>query len=134
MKKFLAISALFGFTGCASLPFFGPPVPTTPATPVFFQPDSAVLDQTALTTISTFAQAAAKIPDAITITGDADQQGALAANEQIAHARADIVAKALIADGVGASRIRETIRTMPTGDTPANKAQAARRVLLKFGD
>jgi outer membrane protein OmpA-like peptidoglycan-associated protein len=136
MKKFLMISALCGLSACASVPFMNePPVPTTPATPVFFQPFSANLDQPALDTIAAAAKAANEEPGAqVTVIGAADGVGSAAANKYLSKTRAQVVADQLETDGVDPSRLR--IRGEGTAPSPApaaGAAQSARRALIQIG-
>jgi outer membrane protein OmpA-like peptidoglycan-associated protein len=138
MKKLLTISVLCGLAGCAqlqSLPFIGPPAVTSPATPIFFQPTSTALDQPSLSTIASVAKAANQRPDLpVFVTGAADSVGTSADNEQLAKARATVVAVALESDGVSSSRVR--IRSIGEAASPAvagMPAQSARRVLIQIG-
>ena len=122
--------------GCAVVPeidFLHRPVAPTPATPVFFQPFSAALDQPALTTISALAQEANNEPKArVYVTGAADGTGSSAANKDISRARAQVVADALVTDGVARGRIHMRaigVVMSPTGPG----AQAGRRALIQVG-
>ncbi|WP_298216161.1 OmpA family protein [Acidocella sp.] len=130
MKKIIIFSMLAGLGGCASAP------QTPPATPVFFQPWSAALDQPALTTIATVAKAANAQPDApVEVTGAADSVGDTQANEQLAQARAQAVANQLVADGVARERLRvDTVGEIkPKLVAPGTPVQADRRVLIRIG-
>ncbi len=133
MKKLLTFSILaLTLTGCASLPFMGPPAATAPVTPVFFQPQSTTLDAPGLSAIASAAKAANNAPTAtVTVTGAADNSGAAAADLALSKARAETVANALAQDGVDASRI--TIHAIGSTSAPgdSNGAQAARRVLIE---
>jgi outer membrane protein OmpA-like peptidoglycan-associated protein len=138
MKKLLTISVLCGLSGCAqlqNLPFIGPPAVTSPATPVFFQPLSATLDQPSLTTISSVAKAAAQNPDKpVFVTGAADSVGTNEANDTLATARAQAVEAALVADGIPASRIHtRSIGVATSPAAPGMPAQSARRALIQIG-
>ncbi len=142
MRKILMFSLLScmagPLAGCDSMMqsvgLEGPPVPTTPDTPVFFQPWSANLDQPALTTIATAAKAANELPNApILVTGAADTVGGSKSNMFLSHARAQVVADQLAADGVAASRIT----TRAVGETrapgqPGGYQQFSRRVLIRI--
>jgi outer membrane protein OmpA-like peptidoglycan-associated protein len=131
MKKFLTISLLCSLAGCVS----SPPLPAGPATPVFFQSFSAALDESALTAIAAAAKAANQQPDArVTVTGAADSVGSVPANKYLSETRAQVVADALVSDGVSADRIH----ILGVGITPApgpagTPAQSARRVLVQIG-
>ncbi len=134
MKKLLILSALAGLAGCASMD--APQGPPPPATPVFFQPWSAALDQPALNAIATAAKAANAQPDAqVTVIGAADSVGSVPANQYLSETRAQVVADQLVADGVAQERLvihaRGTIQpSMAPSGTPI---QAARRVLIEIG-
>ncbi len=109
--------------------------PTSPATPVFFQPFSAALDQPALTIIAAAAKAANAEPDApITVTGAADSVGGSKANELLSETRAQVVADALVSDGVAQSRITVTGIGEATTPTTGAAAQFSRRALIQIGD
>lgn len=134
MKKLLILSVLAGLAGCAELE--GPVGPPPPATPVFFQPFSAALDQPALTTIATIAKAANEQPDApVTVIGAADSVGDPQANLYLSKTRAQVVADQLVADGVDRARLRIHARgeIRPTSEAPGGPVQAARRVLVEIG-
>jgi outer membrane protein OmpA-like peptidoglycan-associated protein len=131
MRKFLVFSMLWGVSACAYLPG-GPPVPTTPATPVFFQPFSAALDPAALSTIASAAQAANEEPGVrVTVIGAADNTGTPAANRYLSETRAQVVADTLVADGVDRSRIR--VRGIGETGAPNDMAQSSRRALISIG-
>jgi len=130
------ISVLCALGGCAYPPgidFLQPRVAPEPATPVFFQPFSAALDQPALATIQAAAAQANAEPRArVYVTGAADGSGGLAANKDISQARAQVVADALESDGVAPGRIR--IRSAGTVASPSGPgAQAGRRALIQIG-
>jgi outer membrane protein OmpA-like peptidoglycan-associated protein len=128
MKKLLMISALFGISGCVALP----PVPTPPATPVFFQPFSAALDPSALSAIASVAKAAGEEPGArVVVTGCADSVGSTQANRYLSETRAQMVVDALVGDGVAPSRIRP-IRVAQARKDTGKPAQGARRVLIQL--
>ncbi|OYV24438.1 MAG: hypothetical protein B7W99_02335 [Rhodospirillales bacterium 20-58-10] len=133
MRKILALAALCGVTGCALLPFGNPPLPTTPATPVFFQPLSSALDPAALTTIATAAKVAAEEPNAkIIVAGAADNTGDTSDNEALSRARAKHVSDQLAADGVDKTRI--TAYGIGQTGTLGDMSQYSRRVLIKINN
>ncbi len=134
MKKFLIFSVLFALAGCASLPFIGQRAATAPATPVFFQPYSITLDGPARAAIQSAAMAAAHRPDAeVIVIGAADGVGSSAANEALANARAKVVADALTADGIAATRIYAESEGVASTPTPSGiPAQFARRALIRI--
>jgi outer membrane protein OmpA-like peptidoglycan-associated protein len=131
MKKILTISLLCSLAGCATAPT---PV-TGPATPVFFQSFSAVLDESALTAIAAAAKAANQQPDArVTVTGAADSVGSVLANKYLSETRAQVVADALVSDGVSADRIHmHAVGIAPAPGPTGAPAQSARRVLVQIG-
>jgi outer membrane protein OmpA-like peptidoglycan-associated protein len=132
MRKIIALAALFGVSGCALLPFGNPPLPSTPATPVYFQPFSTALDPAALHTIATAAQVAAEEPDAkIIVAGAADNTGDTAGNEALSRTRAKAVADQLVTDGVDKTRI--TAYGIGQTGTLGDMSQYSRRVLIKIG-
>jgi outer membrane protein OmpA-like peptidoglycan-associated protein len=105
--------------------------------PVFFQPWSAALDANASSTISIAAKTAQASPDApVVVTGSADTVGGTTANKDIALTRAQVVADALTADGVAASRIAVVSagEVASPGSAPGSFAQFSRRVLIQVGD
>lgn len=131
MRNFFLFSAILGTAGCSMMMTSNPPVPTTPATPVFFQPFSASLDQPALTTIAAAAKAANEEPnDKVTVIGAADNTGASDSNKALSKARAQIVAGQLVTDGVDQSRIH----TYGIGETgaPFDMSQDSRRALIEI--
>jgi outer membrane protein OmpA-like peptidoglycan-associated protein len=105
-----------------------------PATPVFFQPFSAALDESAMTTIATTAKAAEARPDAtVIVTGAADSVGSSLANQYLSETRAQVVADALVADGVAPSRIHTRATGIASAPGPVGApAQSARRVLIQI--
>ncbi len=134
MKKLLIVSMLAGLGGCASMD--APSGPPPPATPVFFQPFSAALDQPALNTIAAVAKAANAQPDApVTVIGAADSVGSELANKYLSETRAQVVADQLVADGVAQERLRIHARGLiqSANVAPGAPAQVARRVLIEVG-
>ncbi len=135
MKKFLLVTTL-ALTGCATMNNMevqmGWRAPQTPDTVVFFQPQTAVLDQPALHNIATAAAKAQAAPSAaITITGSADNIGTPAANDTLSVARAQAVANTMEADGIPASRI--TIAGLGQTPAPQPGLQFARRAIIHIG-
>lgn len=134
MKKILIISALAALGGCASME--APPGPPLPATPVFFQPFSAALDEPALNAIANAAKAANAQPDApVTVIGAADSVGSVLANKYLSETRAQVVADQLAADGVAQDRLHIQARGIiyPSNTATGTPVQAARRVLIEIG-
>jgi cytochrome c oxidase subunit 2 len=79
-----------------------------PATVVFFKPNSASLDDTALAIVQQASSAArANSTAAVTVVGFASPEtGTVESNKALAQARAQAVANALVAAGVAQERIR----------------------------
>lgn len=99
---------------------------------VFFQPWSAALDPTALAIISTAYRAANASPAAtVTVSGFADTIGTAQANVYLSETRAQVVADALVADGLTPSRIRR--QALGEKGTPNTSEQYERRVLIQVG-
>lgn len=132
MKKVIFISILSALSGCAMLE--RPPTPP-PSTPVFFKPQSAKLDQAALTTIEVVAEAANAKPDApVIVVGTTENKGNTALSNALSEQRAKAVAAQLQVDGVRSDRLRiygAGAVDMPKG---LNASQGARRVLISIGD
>jgi len=138
MHKFLVFSVLCGsfgmLAGCAMLPGSEMSGGQIPATPIFFQPFSAALDQPASAAIAAAAKAANDDPDApITVIGAADAVGSSAANSLLSKTRAQVVADALVTDGVAQSRI--TVKGIGETTTPGSDlpTQFSRRALIRIG-
>jgi outer membrane protein OmpA-like peptidoglycan-associated protein len=124
-----AIIATIGAAACAQTP--------TSSYPVFFQPWSAALDANANRTIAIAAKTAAANPTyPVVVTGSADTVGSAQANKDMALTRAQVVADALAADGVGASRIAVVSAgaISSPGAAPGSYAQFSRRVLIQVGN
>ena len=133
MKKLLVLSMLAGLGGCATME--APNSPPPPATPVFFQPFSAALDQPALNTIATVAKAANAQPGApVVVTGTADSVGSVLANKYLSETRAQVVADQLAADGVDQARlqIHAIGIVQPSHEAPGTPVQGDRRVLIQI--
>lgn len=133
MRKLIILGVILGTTGCATLGIGNPPVPSTPATPVFFQPFSSSLDQAALSTIASAAKVAnVEAGQPVVVIGAADNNGDTDANKVLSKSRAEIVARQLVTDGVEQSRIHAS----GVGETgaPADMSQYSRRVLIKIGN
>lgn len=131
MKKAFSISVLSLLCGCAMQGATSAP----PSTPVFFKPNSAVLDQAAQKTITLVAQAAAAKPGApVTVVGTTEDKGDTGYTNALSEQRAQAVAAQLVADGVEKSRLR--VYGSGAVDKPhgLNKSQGARRVLISIGD
>ena len=131
MKKILILSMLAGLVGCAYTPQI-----TSKATPVFFQPFSAALDEPALSTIASAAKTASAQPNAsVVVVGAADSVRSEPPNKYLSQTRAQVVADQLVADGVAQSRLRIHGRGIiqPTGGASGTPVQAARRVLIAIG-
>ncbi len=121
-----------GLAGCAMLQTG--PAPVSPAVVVFFQPQSAALDAPADSAIAAAAQAAnAQAGAPVTVTGAADTVGNSQANELLSQSRAEVVADALVKDGVGQGRI--TVRGVGEAAAPAmaDGSQFSRRVVIQIG-
>jgi len=131
MKRLLCMTVLVALAGCAATT---PPASSSQATPVFFEPWSAALDQHALGAIASAAQAAQAMPTArVVVTGAADSTGGEQANKDISETRAHVVADQLVADGVSRERIKvRGVGVVSAGPIPAGTpAQFARRVLIQ---
>jgi len=105
--------------------------------PVFFQPWSAAIDANGTSTIkiaAKFAVAHPLLP--VIVTGSADTVGGEESNKDMAQVRAQVVADALVADGVARSRIAlvSTGELSSPGVAPGSFAQFSRRVLIKVGN
>lgn len=131
MKKLFILGLLVTFSGCTS----GESAPSTaPSVPVFFKPQSAELDQNALTAIESMAKAAQINQTApVVIVGTTENKGDTALSNALSEKRAQAVAAQLEADGVEKDRLR--IYGAGAVDAPKglNRAQGARRVLISIG-
>lgn len=132
MKKIAVVALLAALGGCTL--WNGTPTPP-PSTPVFFKPQSAALDQNALSTIALVAKAANTKPDKpVIIVGTSENKGDVALSAALSEKRAQTVAAQLEADGVDKNRLR--IYGAGAVDIPKglNAAQGARRVLISIGN
>jgi outer membrane protein OmpA-like peptidoglycan-associated protein len=134
VKKILMFSLLCVLSGCGSPSMMGAGALNAPATPIFFQPFSAALDESATTTIANVAKAAEAQPNAtVVVTGAADSVGSSLANKYLSETRAQVVADALAADGVAPSRIQTRAAGIASAPGPIGApAQSARRVLIQI--
>ncbi len=133
MNRFAASLSFALFTAFAAPAAIAGPV----AYPIFFQPWSAGLDANATSTISIAAKAAQANPTfPIVVTGSADTVGGATANKDLALTRAQVVADALTADGVAASRIAVVSagEVSSPGVSAGSFAQFSRRVLIQIGN
>ncbi len=131
MKRLLSMTVLVALAGCAPTI---PPGGLPPATPVFFEPWSAALDDHAIAAIATAAQGAQATPTAeVVVTGAADSTGSAQANIYISETRAQMVADQLAADGVARERIKvRGVGVVSASPIPAGMpAQFSRRVLIQ---
>jgi outer membrane protein OmpA-like peptidoglycan-associated protein len=132
MNRFAALLSFAGLLAFAATAGAAPA-----AYPVFFQPWSAAIDANAGSTISIAAKAAQANPQApVTVTGSADTVGSPAANKDLALTRAQVVADALVNDGIATSRITVVSagEVSSPGTAPGNFAQFSRRVLIQVGN
>jgi outer membrane protein OmpA-like peptidoglycan-associated protein len=133
MNRFAATLSFAVFTAFAAPAAIAAPA----AYPVFFQPWSAAIDANAGSTISIAAKAAQASPDApVVVTGSADTVGSEAANKDLAQTRAQVVADALVADGVATSRVAVVSagEVSSPGTAAGSFAQFSRRVLIQVGN
>ncbi len=133
LRKTATLSFAIFATLCAAAPA---QIPAS-SYPVFFQPWSAGLDGNASNTIKLAAKTAVANPSyPVVVTGSADTVGSEAANKDLALTRAQVVADALAADGVAASRIAivSTGSITSPGASPGSFAQFSRRVLIQVGN
>ena len=143
LTKFAFGAALLALAACADTPApvtatapapppaAAPAAPVDPnrALPVFFEPWSAALDesaQTALREISERIKANPRLP--ILVVGYADPRGSREANTVLSRLRARVVADALSENGVPTARIRILYR----GPTPGFESVESRRVEVRL--
>lgn len=105
---------------------------TEQPTIVFFNADSAALDETAVGLLRSVATRAARSPEApVRVLGFAGPTGGQAFNTALSRARAEHVATLLTEAGVARSRIRVGSR----GPVPFEMAeQESRRVEIRIGE
>ena len=97
---------------------------------VYFQERSAQLDAPARSLIAEAAQRANAEPTApVTVAGYTDSAGSPPADVSLSQQRAQVVADALVADGVAANRIAR----MGRGQTGGDPGVASRRVEIMIG-
>ncbi|MDB5373573.1 MAG: OmpA family protein [Belnapia sp.] len=126
-RHLLAALPLFGLAACQT-----PAAPPPPQTVVFFNADSAALDDNAMTLIAAVATRAKASPAApVRVRGfSAPDGGSAAFNRALAEARAQNVADELAKGGVDRSRIR----LEPRGAVPFEMmATESRRVEVLIG-
>jgi outer membrane protein OmpA-like peptidoglycan-associated protein len=98
---------------------------------VFFQEWSAGLDHAANNVIAAAARAAAAAPDTpVHVVGSADTLGSPQANVYLSETRAQVVADALVTDGVAANRIVQQARGSLQ---PVGGLVESRRVTITIG-
>lgn len=106
MRRLAALGLILAFTGCAYL-HLGTPKGQGQTYVIFFQPFSAALDDKAIGSIKSAAESAQYHVDApVTVAGYASPIGTTQANADLARTRAQVVADALIGNGVASARIR----------------------------
>jgi outer membrane protein OmpA-like peptidoglycan-associated protein len=121
MRRLLAGCLLLALAACAEqLPTSGTRFP------VFFETWSAAIDPAATRSIQAAADLAKQNPTArVVVVGYADPTGSAQANLDISRARAQMVADALVQNGVPAERIRRAGK----GEAPViGDLQESRRV------
>ena len=123
----LAAGALLSIAAaCAPLA----PVDAPPKSVLFFTAFSADLDAPARNVIAEFARDAKSAPNRpVLVEGYADSVGSAASNRTLSLLRAQVVADALVAQGIDRSRI--VLR--PRGPTTADPGIESRRVELEVG-
>lgn len=135
MRRLAVFAVLLALGACSTSSSPPPAVPAANAGRgylVFFQPWSAALDPTALAIISTAYRAASAKPAAtVTVSGFADTIGTAQANVYLSETRAQVVADALVADGLNPSRIHR--QALGEKGTPNTSEQYERRVLIQVG-
>jgi outer membrane protein OmpA-like peptidoglycan-associated protein len=134
MRLKMASIAAAGMIGLSGLAFAGTPAANYP---VFFQPWSAAIDANGASTIALAAKTARANPTfPVIVTGSADTVGGETANQDMAQTRAQVVADALVADGVSRSQIAlvSTGALAAPGAAPGSFSQFSRRVLIKIGN
>lgn len=132
MRRLAVFAVLLALGACSTSPSPPPAANAGRGYLVFFQPWSAALDPTALAIISTAYRAADANPAAtVTVSGFADTIGTAQANVYLSETRAQVVADALVADGLTPSRIHR--QALGESGTPNTSEQYERRVLIQVG-
>ena len=128
MRRHLLLAALLipGVTSCAS-----PPSADAPRSVVFFNADSAALDEGAQSTVRQSAEKARANPGPLRVLGFAGSSvGTITFNRDLARTRAQAVMDGLIAAGVPANQVSMGARAaVPFEQMPTE----ARRVEIVFG-
>ncbi len=120
----LVMAGLLLAAGCVAK------VDATPAAVVFFNAWSSDLDTPARGVIAEFAKDAKTAPNRpVLVKGFADRVGSDRANKVLSELRAQVVADALVAQGVAATRIVQVAR----GATQADPGIESRRVDIELG-
>lgn len=123
-RGFLTAALLLGAAGCARQ------TDLTPISVVFFNAWSSELDAPALGVVAEFARDAKAAPNRpVLVKGFADRIGSDQANRVLSQLRAQVVADALVAQGVNAARIVQIAR----GATQADPGIESRRVDIELG-
>ena len=134
MRKIAASFAMAGLVGLMLLPAGALAQATNYL--VFFAPWSAAIDSNGKAAIAIAAKNALSHPnDPVIVVGSADTVGGAAANTDMAGTRAQVVADALVADGVPRGRIAivSTGGLKAPGAAAGSYAQFSRRVLIQVG-
>jgi outer membrane protein OmpA-like peptidoglycan-associated protein len=125
MRRFFAVGLMLGLAGCVT------DEGASSRYVVFYQQWSAQLDSSAQSVVNGAAAFAKRHPtQPVYVVGYADPDGSPQANIDISSARAQVVADALIANGVAPERIRRNAQgtTNFTGTS-----QESRRVEIDVG-
>ena len=124
-RGLLAAGLLLGLAGCATRAVDAPP-----ASVVFFNAWSADIDGPAQGVIAEFARDAKTAPNRpVLVKGFADRIGSDQANKALSQLRAQVVADALVKQGIDRTRIVQVAR----GATQADPGIESRRVDLELG-
>ena len=126
MRRLSSLAALLALACCSTASVTDPP-----RFAVFFQEWSARLDSEASGALAAAAKEANMHPNApVQVIGFADMQGSPQANVDLSRTRAQVVADALVADGVAQVRITRTARGATSN---AQTPQESRRVEIAVG-
>ena len=127
-RLFLMAPLAAAMAGCAAM---NTDATAEPPVIIFFQGDSAGLEEPALALVRTAAATAARYPDApIRVLGFAGPTGGRPFNQALSRARAEQIATHLVESGVARSRIRVVAR----GPVEFEMAEMeSRRVEIRFG-